>query len=64
MRSIEENKLRLENTEFSLVTIIKESVSMVSIQAEKKNIPIQLNLSNELPLTVSGDPIRLRKLYP
>ena len=58
---MEENKLRLETTPFNICEIVTDSVSMVSMEAEKKGLLIDINLDNKLPSNVIGDPTRLRK---
>ena len=58
---MEENKLRLENTPFSIREIAKSSVVVVSTEAEKKGLILNINLDDKIPSNVIGDPTRVRK---
>ena len=58
---MEENKIRLENTPFNVRDLVRDSVAMVSVEAEKKGLLININFINDIPIYVFGDPTRLRK---
>ena len=58
---MEENKLRLENTPFNVRDIVRESVAMVSMEAERKGLMIDIQMGDGIPCRLIGDPTRLRK---
>ena len=60
---IEEKKLRLESSPFTVRDIIRESVQIVSNNAEKKSLKIESSLDTNVPEKLIGDSARLRKKY-
>ena len=60
---MEENKMRLESTAFVLRNVMEESLDIVSYNAEQKGLELICDLSTEIPQTIVGDPVRLRKFY-
>jgi signal transduction histidine kinase len=59
---MEEDKLSLEMTPFSLRNLVTGSLAVVSLSAEKKSLKLISQVEEQLPLTFVGDPVRLRKL--
>jgi PAS domain S-box-containing protein len=59
---IEAGKLVLEQQPLSLSTLIIEAGDLFSTQAHSKGLTFQIEIANDLPLQVLGDPTRLRQL--
>ena len=59
---IEAGKMELENAEFDLQTVLKESVDVVEPAAIKKNLSLSLVAGKDVPLRVVGDSGRLRQI--
>ena len=59
---IEAGKLELESVEFELRPVLRQSVDMIILEAHKKNLEVLLDLDDELPKVVRGDPGRLRQV--
>ncbi|MGB0894701.1 MAG: ATP-binding protein [Parashewanella sp.] len=60
---IEAQKLSLERVSFSLKTVIESSVDLVQITADKKALPINLQIAEHLPAYLIGDPFRLGQIF-
>jgi signal transduction histidine kinase/CheY-like chemotaxis protein len=59
---IEAGKLTVENTEFPLEALVREAAGMVAEAAQRKRIELQTMFEERLPVTVVGDPIRLKQI--
>lgn len=59
---IEANKLELENIEFNLRKVMEEVTSLFSMRAYAKGIEIYARIDDELPLSVVGDPGKLKQV--
>ena len=59
---IEAKKLKLENIDFRLEDVIKATVKMLSIIAEKKNLYMKYNIDDNVEKVLIGDPVRLRQV--
>ncbi|WP_232223299.1 ATP-binding protein [Candidatus Odyssella acanthamoebae] len=59
---IEAGQLKLENIKFNPLTIAQEVIQMLSLDAHKKKIELNLVANSQLPLYVIGDPTRLRQI--
>ncbi len=59
---IEAGKMELETVEFDLQTILEESTELVQAAAMAKHLCISLEVDNTLPLSIVGDPGRLRQI--
>lgn len=59
---VEYGKIDLENLEFSLITIINQIITSLSVQARNKNISLNIKLDESLPLKVVGDSSRLTQV--
>lgn len=60
--SIEADQISLQVEPFSLISLIDNTVSIVSSGAGKKGVPIRVELDPELPKMVLGDEARLRQV--
>jgi len=60
---IESGRMELEAVEFSLGDLLEETVAMFIQQAEEKKLELAIQLSPpNIPIMVSGDPLRLRQV--
>jgi len=59
---IEAGKMELENIEFDLETVLEESLELVAAGAAEKGIALSLDVADEVPFSVFGDPGRLRQI--
>ncbi|KAB2951709.1 response regulator [Heliorestis acidaminivorans] len=54
--------MELENIEFNPAIVVQEIKDLFAVQAEQKNIDLQVELGPSLPQQVQGDPLRLRQV--
>lgn len=59
---IEADKVKLENINFNLETLVQETMIANTPRANKKNLKINTYLSADVPLNINGDPIRLKQI--
>lgn len=59
---IDANKLELEETEFSLIQIIEQLISLFSSTLKNKNLELATFISPNLPSLVKGDSVRLYQI--
>lgn len=59
---IEANKLKIEHVNFSPVKLMADLESMVKIQAQSKNINIDVKYIFPIPEEINSDPLRLRQI--
>ena len=59
---IEAGQIKLNHNLFTLKKVVEHTVNSFREQAEKKGIEIKTNLSSQLPLSVTGDLIKLRQV--
>jgi signal transduction histidine kinase/DNA-binding response OmpR family regulator len=59
---IEAGKMELEKAEFNLPTVLNESIELVAASAAEKNLPISLQVGEDVPFSVVGDSGRLRQV--
>lgn len=59
---IEAGKLELDMIPFDLVKTVEDGVELLSEQARKKGISLELHLEENVPVQVEGDPGRLRQV--
>jgi len=59
---IEAGKLELESVDFELRPVLRQSVDMIILEAHKKNLEVLLDIDDELPKAMRGDPGRLRQV--
>ena len=56
---IEAGKLHIEQTQITLVEVIRQAVELVSERDQAKHISLQVKLAQDLPQSCIGDPLRL-----
>jgi len=59
---IEAGKLDLDNIDFSLGELIRETVRLLGEQAKKKDLSLDVRIDDNVPLDLHGDPGRLRQI--
>ncbi len=59
---IEAGRLELVNIDFNLWEMVEESVALFSENAHKKGIELVCSIKREVPLSVQGDPVRIRQI--
>ena len=59
---IEAGRLELDEVDFNLADLLRETMQQMSVLGEQKNLAIYLHLSPELPHWFHGDPLRLRQI--
>jgi len=59
---MEADRLDLENIGFDLSNLLADSIRLLKPQAERKNLKLMLDIDDELPPFVFGDPARIRQV--
>lgn len=59
---IESGNLILENIYFNLTTLIQEVYVVMENSIRQKNLRFNLNIDGDIPVSVKGDPVRLRQV--
>jgi signal transduction histidine kinase/DNA-binding response OmpR family regulator len=59
---IEAGKLIIDNTAFKLDELIEETIDILSIKAQEKNLELVCNIDPELPSQFFGDQVRIRQI--
>jgi CheY-like chemotaxis protein len=59
---IEAGKLEIEKADFNLKTLLRNSLSLQTPQAEAKGINLNLDLAPEVPLYLNGDQVRIGQI--
>ncbi|AEJ61090.1 multi-sensor hybrid histidine kinase [Spirochaeta thermophila DSM 6578] len=59
---IEAGKLPMEIIDFDLYEVVEQAVGMVSLQAHKKHLEVVVDIGEEVPRRVKGDPLRIRQI--
>jgi len=62
LSKIEADRLELEAVEFNVRDVIYETVAAMSLQSAVKGIELVVNVGIDVPITVRGDPGRLRQI--
>ncbi|MBF0381114.1 MAG: response regulator [Magnetococcales bacterium] len=62
LAKVEDGKLELELVEFELVDFINQFITMMSPNAEAKNLEFICSMDENLPKTIYGDTLRLRQI--
>ncbi|MGD0794229.1 MAG: PAS domain S-box protein [Dehalococcoidales bacterium] len=59
---IEAGKIKLESTNFKVRKVAEEALSTVAVLAQKKGLEVLLQVSHDVPATVTGDAVRLQQV--
>lgn len=60
---IEAGQMTLDQMAYDPVSVLEESVALMRSLAREKGLVIELQLANDLPRRVGGDPARLRQIW-
>ncbi|KAJ4714167.1 Histidine kinase 1 [Melia azedarach] len=63
LSKVESGKMELENTEFDLRKELEELVDMFSVQCSNHNVETVLDLSDDIPRKLRGDPGRVFQIF-
>jgi PAS domain S-box-containing protein len=59
---IEAGKLELEEAEFAIRDVFRDTLKTLAVRADKKRLELTMRVSPAVPMWVVGDPTRLRQL--
>ncbi len=59
---IEAGKLELEEVDFRLEDVIHNTINVIGLKAEEKNIQISVDIESRIPPLFRGDPLRLGQI--
>ena len=59
---IEANKMELEAVTFNVAELLKSAEQMLSTAAHNKNLKLLVSVAPNIPVKVSGDPVRIRQI--
>ncbi len=62
LSKIEAGKMVLESIDFELRSVISDAVMTMQVKAQQKNLRLAMEIAENLPLIVRGDPTRLRQI--
>lgn len=62
LSKIEAGKMEVEEIDFDLHELIRETVRTFSLRAEEKGLELSAQLADELPRSARGDPTKLRQV--
>lgn len=63
LSKVEEGKMTLENIDFDLGKLLESVAMLMSGRAEEKKIGLKVEIDPATPLTLKGDPTRLRQIF-
>lgn len=63
LSKVEEGKMTLENIDFDLGKLLESVAMLMSGRAEEKKIGLKVEIDPSTPLTLKGDPTRLRQIF-
>jgi signal transduction histidine kinase/CheY-like chemotaxis protein len=59
---VEAGQLKIEHIEYDLSNVIERTVDLVSMEAHRKELEICIEIADDLPAMVIGDPSRLQQI--
>lgn len=62
LSKIESGKIFFEQTDFSLQNLLEDLKKTFAFKAAEKNVLITLNINNDIPVYLKGDPFRLNQI--
>ncbi len=62
LAKVESDRIQIEKISFSLKRLLEEVKSLLVIKAEEKNIDLKVTVADDIPDTISTDPLRLRQI--
>ncbi len=62
LAKVESDRIQIDKISFSLKRLLEEVKSLLVIKAEEKNIGLKVTVADDIPDTISTDPLRLRQI--
>lgn len=62
LSKIEAGKMEIEERDFNLADVVRETVKALSVRAHEKGIEVVVRMSMDLPQQLRGDAVRLRQV--
>lgn len=62
LSKIDAGQLKLEHTDFNFRSEIKKTIEIIERLAEDKSLELVVKISDEIPVSVNGDPTRIRQI--
>ncbi len=62
LSKIESGRLELEQIPFNPYSVVLEVINIMSVQAQEKNIQLELEIQDEVPASIISDPSRIRQI--
>ncbi len=62
LSKIESGKMELVPTNFNLVVLLNEIISMISVRAQDKGLDFKIEIDNSIPKNLYGDEVRLKQI--
>lgn len=59
---VEAGKITLESIEFHLPNVVRSVCKGLSVMAKKKDLDLVVNIADDVPAGIEGDPVRLRQI--
>ena len=59
---LKNHTLKIENTEFDLNEMLRKVSKIISLEAKNSNTEFELNVENDVPSFIFGDPTRIRQV--
>lgn len=60
---VEAGKITLENIEFNLPNVARSVIKGLSVLARNKGLELELEIEDNVPTLIEGDPVRLRQVF-
>ncbi|MFV2065453.1 MAG: ATP-binding protein, partial [Pirellulales bacterium] len=62
LSKIEAGKMVIEEIDFNLADVVRETIKALAVKAQEKNIKLAAHVAMDLPQTLRGDPVRMRQI--
>lgn len=62
LSKVEAGKLRIEQTEFTLASVVKAAIDTVATTAAEKDLELIVEIDPKLPARLTGDPLRITQI--
>jgi two-component system sensor histidine kinase/response regulator len=62
LSKVEAGKLRIEQTEFTLASVVKSAIDTVAATAAAKDLELIVEIDPKLPARLTGDPLRITQI--
>ncbi len=62
LSKIEAGKMEIEETDFNLAEVVRETLKALAVRAHEKRLELVVHMPMDMPQWMRGDPIRLRQI--